>query len=464
MKYQLNTLLAILQQAEYNLPLWRNWLTASRSDDQITRLNSLQPERWTGKLKLIKNLTSIISLVLSQTKAVELSVYLLRPFESLLTWVLMRLAANKLRRCQKRGLAVVGIAGSYGKTSVKHISKHILSHQWSVLMSPASYNTPLSLAVTILRQLDQSHQIFMAELGEYKTNDIADFLKWIQPDYAILTPVGFAHGERFGSAEKLNQTFLPLFNSKFKPKNVMSDESNRELVNVFLASKANQTSQVIFYGQTEASDYSLKVTSADFAGTSGQLKTSKLASQAISTRLIGDYQLQNALPGIALTELLGGNSQTAALSLPYAPDVTRRLSVIKNPNGSVVIDNSYNTNPGSWQSVCNFISQVKPTNLAIITAGFVELDPDINTSAHVQMANDLLAIASQIGIIESRYNQDLIATVKKGSVPFVIGTSQAEVINKLSQLENKAPKQTANSSSDSTHYLWLEGGLRELYQ
>ena len=464
MKYQLNTLLAILQQAEYDLSLWRNWLTANRSDDQISRLNSLQPERWTGKLKLIKNLTSIISLVLSQTKAVELSVYLLRPFESLLTWVLMRLAANKLRRCQKRGLVVIGIAGSYGKTSVKHISKHILSHQWSVLMSPASYNTPLSLAVTILRQLDQSHQIFMAELGEYKTNDIADFLKWVQPDYAILTPIGYAHGERFGSDEKINLTFKPLLTSRFKPKFLLVDEANREVIKDFNLTNNHRSAEMSYYGSAENNAYSLKIASSNFDGSNGLLNTPQIKNLSVSTRLLSSHQLVNTLPGIALTEELGGQSLTSALSIRYAPDVPRRLAVISSPNGSVVIDNSYNTNPGSWQAALNFIKQAKPDNLIVITAGFVELEPNLNASAHVQLAKDLMAVASQIGIIESRYNQDLIPVIKEGNVPFVIGSSQAEVISKLSQLESKSPRSGANSAKKSINYFWLEGGSRELYQ
>lgn len=464
MKYQLNTLLAILQQAEYNLPIWQNWINTNRPENQIQKLNSLKPERWTLKLKFIKWSTTILSLLLAQTKAVEISVKILKPFESFLTWVLVRLASAKLRRYQKSGLSVVGIAGSYGKTSVKHVTKHILAHQWSVLMSPASYNTPLGLAVTILRHLNKSHQIFIAELGEYKTNDIADFLKWVQPDYAILTPIGYAHGERFGSDEKLNLTFKPLLTSRFKPKFLLVDEANREVIKDFNLTNNHRSAEMSYYGSAENNAYSLKIASSNFDGSNGLLNTPQIKNLSVSTRLLSSHQLINTLPGIALTEQLGGQSLTSALSIRYAPDVPRRLAVISSPNGSVVIDNSYNSNPGSWQAALNFIKQAKPDNLIVITAGFVELEPNLNASAHVQLAKDLMAVASQIGIIESRYNQDLIPVIKEGNVPFVIGSSQAEVISKLSQLESKSPRSGANSAKKSINYFWLEGGSRELYQ
>ena len=446
MKYPLTTLLAILQQAEYDLTLWQAWVDTPREANAMRTLTTLQPERWTLKLKIIRYVSKMFGIILSPKKAVPLAVFTLRAGESVVTQILITLASQKLQRLQARGLKVVAIAGSYGKTSVKHLTRHVLAHQWFTLMTPSSYNTPLGIALTILKQLTDQHEIFLVELGEYQVGDIAAFLRWIQPEYAILTPIGYAHGERFGNSTDIVKTFQPLIDSPFAPKVLLIDDQNRAH---FPATKSNK---IVWYGSDSGSEYQVKAISSTLEGSTEEITTPRLSKVSAEIRLLGHHQLNNALPAIALTTLFRGQSTTALQSLRYAPDVPRRLSLTKNLNGSIVIDNSYNTNPGAWQEIKIWIDQVKLPHLALITSGYVELDPQTNDQDHRDLARDLAERAQLVGVIASRYNQPLIDELQKRSVPLIIGSNLEKVLSSLAQ------------QPVTIETLWLEGGMRELYQ
>lgn len=444
LKSSFTSLLAILQQAEYDLQLWQNWIKVERKEEFLAHLAALQPERWTTKLKLIARLGHVYGLVLPPRTAIQWAVLTLKPLETIITKSLVWLAAQKLRRRQNQGLVVVGIAGSYGKTSVKHLTHHVLSHKWFTLMTPASYNTPLGLALTILKQLTPQHALFLAELGEYEVDDIAQFLQWLRPQYAILTPVGYAHSQRFGSVQALQSTFQPLFTHQHAPTKVFVADENRQ----WLKTPAS----AVWYGQDSDSQYQCQQIQASLTGSEGQLHSPGDQSVRVSTRLLGQHQLLNALPALALTQELGSKLDTSIKALRYAPDIPRRLSLTKNLNGTYLIDNSYNTNPGSWQEMYQFLRAAQLPQLAVITGGFVEIDPPTRTEAHHQLAHDLAEVASVVGVIRSHTNEDLITALKQAKVPLVTGFTQAEVVEQLTQ-----------QSQPITH-LWIEGGMRELYQ
>jgi len=89
-----------------------------------------------------------------------------------------------------------------------------------------------------------------------------------------------------------------------------------------------------------------------------------------------------------------------------------------------------------------------------VTGGFVELAAKDNESQQILLANQLMEIASVVGVIKSRFNQPLIAELEKKKFSYLVGYSQAEVLEKLSNLNLEKP----------IEHLWLEGGMREMYQ
>ena len=129
------------------------------------------------------------------------------PFENALKRYHLRVAVDKLNSTD---VIKIGITGSYGKTTVKEILRTILSQKYRVLASPESYNTPLGIALTV-KQLDSTHDIFIAEMGARSKGDIAALAKMVNPKYGVLTGVNNQHLETFGSIEVTKDTKFELF-------------------------------------------------------------------------------------------------------------------------------------------------------------------------------------------------------------------------------------------------------------
>src|SRR5262249_23934960 len=114
------------------------------------------------------------------------------------------LAARKLR--QRSDLIVVGITGSYGKTSTKEFLSTLLGARYRVLKTAASVNTPVGIARTVLRGLQADHQVIVVEMGRYVPGNIRDLARLARPRIGILTAIGEQHLERFGSVENIART------------------------------------------------------------------------------------------------------------------------------------------------------------------------------------------------------------------------------------------------------------------
>lgn len=445
MSYSLTTQLAILQQAEYDFKSWRQWLQVPRKNENIARLQNLQPAQRTFKWRYLKFNATLMSFFIPKTWAITLALWDWNNIELLARNFLVFLAKLKLSALQKKKLQVVVIAGSYGKTSVKHIVTHFLAHQQATLMTPASYNTPLGIALTILRQLKKHHQIFVVELGEYQVGDLEPLLSWLRPQYGILTPLGFNHSERWQNDNDQIKIFSPLWEHKHAPQTLIIDDANKDLLSKSPAQKT------IYYGHHKESSFQLKNIKLKLTGSAAEIEHQQ-QTYPFSTRLVGRAHLKNTLAAIALSHLLKLSPLPDIFRYgAYAPDIPRRLQVIPT-TGALLIDNSYNTSPGAWQEAKHLLSKLQLNNLAVITGGFVELSKNHNQLAHQQMAADLDKLAALVVVVKSRYNQDLIKTLEKSSTNHLVVQTYPEALEVVAQ------------QTQDVDYLWLEGGMREIYQ
>ena len=132
----------------------------------------------------------------------------LLPVATLVVWpgqaigaaLLLRAARRKLRASNAR---VIGITGSYGKTSTKEFVSTLLAARYRVLKTPESYNTALGIARVLLRDLRPDHDYIVVELGAYKPGEIRRLCQLVRPRIGVLTAIGPQHLERFGSIERI---------------------------------------------------------------------------------------------------------------------------------------------------------------------------------------------------------------------------------------------------------------------
>ena len=158
-------------------------------------LESKKPLVWTGKAKLIYWLSG------GFWPLMFMALMILWPFEESYRWYVKRKTREKIKNLKKGGLRVIGITGSYGKTSIKEFLHQILSSKYRVLRTPETYNTVLGIARVADLELDETYDYFICEMGAYKEGEIVELCRMVEPDYGILTGINEQHLERFGSIE-----------------------------------------------------------------------------------------------------------------------------------------------------------------------------------------------------------------------------------------------------------------------
>lgn len=130
--------------------------------------------------------------------------FIILPFEHICKISLFTRAKNKIHLYKKNHkLTVIGITGSYGKTTVKTFITAILQKKYSVVTTPTSINTPVGIARVILNNVKPTHTFFIVEMGAYKRGEIAELCHIAQPDIGILTGISDQHLALFGSQKNI---------------------------------------------------------------------------------------------------------------------------------------------------------------------------------------------------------------------------------------------------------------------
>ncbi len=390
---KLNTSLAILQQSEYQWSYFADWYHQHQGEQL-----DITPKEWTSKLKLLRLLCNLF-FFLPLLFRLKISLFLASFIELPIRKTTEVKAKKKLLLLKKNGLVVVGIAGSFAKTSTKHILNHALSSEHTVLVTPASINTPLGIAQVILNKLTKEHTLFVVELGEYYRGDITQLAKFVEPDYGIVTPIGHQHLERMGSLENIALTIGELIEyfGNDKAKVLVSDQN-----------KDYFTNDLTYYGKDSSSQYQTKLSELSTRGTEFTIITPTDQLSAFMP-LFGEHQAVNTLPSVWLANQLGLNEEKIVKKLSTLPFIHRRHEPTFAQNNVLILDNSYNTNPEAMAASLSLLSDLPATQRVIITMGYVELGSE-SDRLHYQLGKQLANSVDLVGLVTSRKN----ASVKAG--------------------------------------------------
>ena len=146
-------------------------------------------------------LFSFLALLLVHWVFLLLAVVLLSPVDALAKKRIIRAAVEKLKHYPN--IQIIAVAGSYGKTTMKEMLTTVLSQKLNVLSTAGNINTPVGIARAVLQKLDSKTQVFVVEMGEHYTGDLAYLTKLFPPDIVVVTGIGEAHFERFGNIDAL---------------------------------------------------------------------------------------------------------------------------------------------------------------------------------------------------------------------------------------------------------------------
>ncbi len=268
-------------------------------------------------------------------------------------------------------LLIIGITGSYGKTSTKHFLKRILSEKYNVLITPGSYNTTMGVVRTIREFLNSTHQIFIAEMGAKQIGDIKEICELINPKIGILTAVAEQHLETFKNLKNIQKTKFELVDSISNEGFVVLND-DYELINE-KKNKIKNTKSYFYSLKNGFSDYYAKNIFFTKNGTKFEIYEKEKLILNLESKLMGDYNISNILASCVVALKLGVKKENIYYAVKKLESVKHRLEIKKQSNGITIIDDAFNSNPVGAKMALNILKNIDGERKIIVTPGMIEL-------------------------------------------------------------------------------------------
>lgn len=321
--------------------------------------------------------------------AVSIFVFILKPITYFFAKNILAKASKK--RSQFKDLIVIGITGSYGKTSTKEFLYAILSEKFKVLKTPKHINAEVGVAKTILKDLKPEHQIFIAEIGAYNVGKIKEVCNATKPKIGILTGINEQHMATFGSQEKIYKAKHEIFEC-LPPDGIKIEKNNLKLkVSGLIENKEN-----IFF----------KINEIEF-----------------NVNLLGKHNLDNVLLAIDCAQKLGMSLEEISKA---CLKIKSNKIIKRNP---VIIDNSYSANPTGVVSDIEYLKLYSGRS-AVVMPCLIELGK-ASKDVHQRIGKKLNEVAD-LAIITSK---DWFEAIKKEFPKAIYSENPNEIFEKLKGFE-----------------------------
>lgn len=273
---------------------------------------------------------------------------------------------------------VIGITGSYGKTSVKFILGHILQMSAPTLVTPGSVNTPMGIARIVREQMTPQHKYFVAEMGAYGPGSIARLCALAPPDMGIITVIGWAHYERFKSLETVAD-------AKFELAEAVAAKNGKVVVPAALLDYPKpQRLKAAHPGLFITPDENLHAVQTN----KGLNLIVKWQGQdyALEAPIFGLHQAPNIAQAFIAACALGIDPDTARTALRSLPQIAHRLEVKAQPGAATIIDDAYNSNPAGFSAALDLLHHLRRPGgrRILVTPGMVELGP-VHNEKHTEI-------------------------------------------------------------------------------
>uniref|UniRef100_UPI004029E892 UDP-N-acetylmuramoyl-tripeptide--D-alanyl-D- alanine ligase n=1 Tax=Parabacteroides distasonis TaxID=823 RepID=UPI004029E892 len=264
------------------------------------------------------------------------------------------------------GLPIIGITGTNGKTTTKELLATVLSTKFNLLYTEGNFNNHIGVPLTLLR-LTHDHEMAVIEMGASHPGDIKELVDIVHPNYGIITNVGRAHLEGFGSFEGVIRTKGELYDYIRRSKGKIFIKKENE----YLQSIAKGIEQIT-YGNGNDAFASGQVVSCDPFLVFNWKQQGKL--HTVETHMIGSYNLDNVLAAVAVGRFFKIPAERISRAIAAYEPTNNRSQFKKTDNNELIID-AYNANPSSMKvALDNFITMpVQPK--AIILGDMRELGP-----------------------------------------------------------------------------------------
>ncbi|HPU63389.1 MAG TPA: UDP-N-acetylmuramoyl-tripeptide--D-alanyl-D-alanine ligase, partial [Mobilitalea sp.] len=296
---------------------------------------------------------------------VILSNILNKPIEKSINNYYINDAKKILKQCPN--LLVIGITGSYGKTSVKHFLSALLQAKYNVLMTPESYNTPMGVVKTIRSGLKPVYDIFVCEMGARNIGDIKEICDIVSPTHGIITSIGPQHLESFKTIDNIIKTKFELADALPKEGLIFLNGDNEYIKN------KEGLNHPIYYGIDNPNvDYRAVDITVSLKGTEFTVISPKKEEVRFQTKLLGRHNVVNIVGAIAVSNTLGIPLEDLIIPVRRLQPVQHRLQLIEKGSNITIIDDAFNSNPAGSKAALDTLALFDGLRI-LITPGMVEL-------------------------------------------------------------------------------------------
>ncbi len=422
-KLQLN----ILQLEEYKPLRFLNWILKNFLKREI---QTKKPIVYTVKIKniiliytclclLSFFITPFISVILITQPYIGLIIALLilKPYEIYNRYKTIENSRKKI--LSLRNLNVIGVTGSFGKTSTKEILYQILKNKHKTLRTPESFNTIFGVAKVVDLELDNSYEYFICEMAAYKIGEIKILCYMVPPQYAILTGITTQHFERFGSLENTVKAKFELINAIMNKNNIVYNLDDDNVLNELKRIKTKISNNIL----------SAKNITFDKNGSNFDLVINK-NTYKIKTSLFGSANIKNIIIAANLATKLGFSNTELVEAIKNLKPFDNR-NVLVNDKRTTIVNNTYSSNIQSFRETLKTAKKINGKKV-LVTPGIVELG-SLEKITHENLGKEAQGVFDKIILVGKNDRTNSFASGLDNNYKFIEDTraQYSETIEKL---------------------------------
>ena len=346
-------------------------------------------------------------------------------------------------------LKVIGITGSYGKTSTKNILNTLLNTKYDSMTTPKNFNTKYGLIITINNYLDKFNDFFVAEMGAFKRGSIHDLCDMVLPEYGILTKIGEAHLDSFGSVDNIVKGKFELIESLPEDGVAVLNKDDERQVKYKLRNKC----KVLWYGIENKDCYvyadNIKM---NYKGMSFDCHFKDDEEvYTFETKLLGIPNVYNILSSLALCHYLGIEINKLQNGVKSLESIEHRLELKKN--GEVtIIDDAYNSNPVGAKMALDVLN-LMPGKKIVVTPGMIELK-DKQEEYNYNFGKQISEVCDEVILVGKNQTKPIY----KGLIDSKYSEKKIHIINDV-----KEAFKIINDIKDKDTYVLLENDLPDIF-
>ncbi|HAM97244.1 MAG TPA: UDP-N-acetylmuramoyl-tripeptide--D-alanyl-D-alanine ligase [Marinilabiliales bacterium] len=287
---------------------------------------------------------------------------------------LQKLAAFHRKRL---GLPIIAITGTNGKTTTKELIAAVMSKRHKVTYTKGNLNNHIGVPLTLL-QMTKDDEFGIVEMGANHLGEIAELCKIAAPDFGIITNVGKAHLEGFGSFEGVKKAKGELYRYLYENDGTAFINYDNEILD-----EMNPPHSVFYYGTKEFTHcqgklekndifMSFRWISSDDVADENEDRNWEIYSHLVKTKLVGDYNFENALAAVCIGNYFGVPANDISQAIEAYTPQNNRSQLFETPKNTILLDN-YNANPSSVKVALENFFRLEFPNKVVMLGEMLEL-------------------------------------------------------------------------------------------